>query len=186
MAFQVFGAVALALAALLDRRKDGGARGLGAFEVPIDVADVNQHAVDDVRHVVPAPRRFTFLAVPFWPAVVGRWSGKHDQATPRLHLAVAEPAPLAQHAGALAKTERSGEPVHRGGTVLVSDHRYDGRIFAAHAASSGLYSPNTSRSTRQHSPIVAYSDSAAFSGGIRFSTPRAARSRSANFSSTSR
>src|SRR5467141_2796653 len=119
-----------------------------------DVVDVYQHAVDDVGDLGPFPRVLAFLAVALGPVVVRRGRGQHDHPLARLHLAMAEPPVLAQHSRPLTKTECASKPVHRRGSILVSEHRNHGRITVTHAASPGWYSPNTPRRTRQHSPIV--------------------------------
>src|SRR2546430_5436136 len=154
MPLDVFDAVPLALLALLDREKNPLCRFLRPVKVWVDIVDVDEHAVDDVRDLGPALSLLAFLAVMLRPAIVGRGGGEHDHAVAGLHLAVAQPAVLAQHPGAFAKSERPGEPVHRRRSILVRDHRDHCGVLVHHAASPGWYSPNTARNTAQHSPIV--------------------------------
>src|SRR3989442_1590737 len=126
----------------------------GSLEMGRDVVDVHQHAVDDVRHLRPSPRGLALLAMPLGAVVVGRRSSQHDQPLAGLHLAMTESAVSVEHPRALAKAKSLGEPAHRRGSILVSEHRNHGRITGTHAASPGRYSPKTPRRTRQHSPTV--------------------------------
>src|SRR5919109_1341959 len=184
MALDVFRAVALALMAFFEGRQNGCPIRLRALEVRVDVVDVHEDAVHDVRHLGPSARGLAFLAMLLRPVVVRRGRGHHHDASfPRVHLAVFEATFRSDPPVAFAKAESARQPVHRRGAVFVGDHRDHSRIVV-HAASPGWYSPKTPRSTRQHSPMVTYPASAAFSGGMRFSVPRAARSSSARCFST--
>src|SRR3989442_15647455 len=154
MPLQIFGAVALAFAGFLDRRQDDRASCPGSLEMGLDVVDVDQHAVDDVGDLGPFPRLLAFFAVALGPVVVRRGRGQHDHPFARLHLAMAEPAVSVEHPRALAKAKSLGEPAHRRGSILLSEHRNHGRITGTHAASPGRYSPKTPRRTRQPTPTV--------------------------------
>src|SRR5690349_20667725 len=113
MPFQVFGPVALAtLAAFLHRRQHRRARRLRPREVFIDVVDVDEYAVDDVRHVVPAAGNLALLAVMLWPVIVERGGGKHHHTTARVELAMREPSVLDPPVP-LAESKSFDEPVHR-------------------------------------------------------------------------
>src|SRR5437016_3799791 len=80
MPLDVFGAVPLALLALLDRRQNPRAGFFRPVKVCVDVVDVDEHAVDDVRDLGPALSLLAFLAVMLRPAIVGRRGGEHDHA----------------------------------------------------------------------------------------------------------
>src|SRR5579859_4756871 len=156
MAFQVLGAVPRTVRALFEGRQDARATRPGALVVRLRVVDVHQHSIHDVRHLGPAGGLLAILAMALRTPVVGRRRRQHDHPRTRLHLAVRQAAIiLRRHARALREAENSSEPVERGRTVLVGDHRDDVRIGRHfHAASVGRYSPNACRSTSQHSPIV--------------------------------
>src|SRR4030088_1841225 len=97
MAFQVFGAVALPILTRFDAADDGSPVLLRPREVGIDIVDVDQHAVDDVRNRGPFLGRLAALSVVARRLIVGRWSGQHDDAVAGLHFAMAEAAVLAEH-----------------------------------------------------------------------------------------
>src|SRR6266436_9894319 len=156
MAFEVLGAVLRTVRVLFERRQDRRAAGSRPLEVRLRVVHVHQHAVDDVRHLGPQRRLLAILAMALRAAVVRRRRRQHDHPGARLHLAVRQTAVTRRrHARPLAKAENSREPIESGRPVLVGDHRDDIGIGGhAQAASVGRYSPNTCRSTSQHSPIV--------------------------------
>src|SRR5690348_4894126 len=183
MPLEIFGAIALPLLTCLQRGEDGGAVLPRSSIVGVDVVDVHEHSVDDVGDLQPLACGLAFLAVPPRSVVVGRRSGEHDHAAVGLHLTVAQATALTEHPGAPAEPKDARQPVHRPRPGSVRAHRDDPGSLPP-ATSFGRYSPNTPRRTRQHSPIVTYSARASFSGGIRFSDPRAARSTAARSLST--
>src|ERR1051325_7315438 len=177
MTLGVLGAVPLAF----EGREDGRACRFRALEMRRYIVDVDEDAIDDVGDVVPALRHLALLAMALRAVVVQRRRGKHHDAAPGVELAVGE-ASILEPPVRFPKTERLRQPVHGRRSVLVCQHR--NHSLRHHAASPGLYSPNTRRKTAQHSPIVTYSARAAFSGSIRLPLPRATRSRSARRRST--
>src|SRR5438046_1021176 len=153
VAFQVFGAVEAAVVIVFGLGQDRRPARFGATEVSVDVVDVNEDTIHHVRHRRPTRRLLTAFAVSARTPVVGCGGGQHDDARARLHLAVAQPAVLADHTGALTETECPRQPVQRCRSILIRQHR-DHVGVILHAASVGRYSPNACRSTSQHSPIV--------------------------------
>src|SRR5216683_1713145 len=128
VSFEVLDAVPFAVLAVLDHGQDVGARPARSIEMRADVADVHQHAVDDVRHRRPLPSLLASLAVLLGAFVVGARRRQHDQPVPSLHLAVAQPAFRRGHACALLETERGRQPIHGFGPVLVREHRNHGGV----------------------------------------------------------
>src|SRR3989442_10614685 len=104
MAFDVLGTIALPILVGLDLAQDRCAPLLCPPVVLVHVIDVDQHAVNDVGYGGPLLRRFAFRPMPPRGLVVRRRRGQHDDAFPRLHLAVAEPTVLAQHPGPFLET----------------------------------------------------------------------------------
>src|SRR5437899_5707396 len=159
MAFDIFGAVPLAVGGLLDLRQDVGAGATRLLEMGGDIRHIDEHAVEDVWHRRPFPSLFALLAMPLRPVVVGARRGQYDESPARLHLAVAEASVGAGHPRPLLEPEGAGQPVHGCGPILIGDHRNDigvarHLVSLPQAISGGRYSPHTLRSTTQHSPMV--------------------------------
>src|SRR5207302_6858007 len=139
MALEVFGAVALPVLVSFDLGDDRSPSSLCLREMGIDVVDVDQHAVDDIGHRRPPLCRLAGIAMVTRCLVIGGWAGQHDDAVARLHFAMAQPAVLAQHAGALREAKRGRQPIHRGGTVLIGDHGNHVRIGRCHCCALLTY-----------------------------------------------
>jgi hypothetical protein len=63
MAFNVLGAVTLSVLTGLHPAENGRTMLLRPREMGIDIADVDEHAVDDIRDAVPVARRLAVLAM---------------------------------------------------------------------------------------------------------------------------
>ena len=106
MALNVLGTIPLAVVVGLWLAEDGGAPLLRPCVVGVDVIDVDQDAVHDVRHAGPLLRRLAFRPVAPRRMVVRGGRCQHDDALTRLHFAVAEPAVLSNHPGAFSEAKR--------------------------------------------------------------------------------
>src|SRR5713226_3408771 len=128
VAFEVLDPIPLGVFVPVDVGQDASTRPSRLLVVSLHVEDVNQHAIDDVRHRRPLARLLATLAVLLGTFVVWARRGQHDEAFARLHLAVAQPALLGDHAHSFFEPECCRQPGHRPGPVLVGDHRNHGGV----------------------------------------------------------
>src|SRR6266568_8974008 len=122
--FQILGAIFAAVLVVLERRQDGRASRARTLVVRLHVVDVDQHPVDDVRHLRPPRRLVAIVPMALRAPVVRRRRREHDHPGAGLHLAVGQVAVTRRrHPRPFAKAENSRQPVERGRPVLVGDHR---------------------------------------------------------------